>query len=386
MQCVEQGELDLDAPVHRYLSDVPSESPLAQGISLRHLMSHRSGLVRESPIGNYFDPTEPSLVQTVASLHRTKLTYPIHTKTKYSNAGIAVVGAVLQEKKKKPFHELIQETIFQPLGMNQSSFIRTASVDAHLSKAWMWTYDGRRFLAPEFLLGTGPAGNMYSSVEDLAKFMKFLTSATSPAGKEVLSKSTLKKMMDPVIDADGKPQGFGIGFRVSQLDKHRKIGHGGAVYGFSTQLEVLPDEQLGVAICASLDGCNAAMERLALYALRLALADRSGNALPEYAQTGLIEKNRLREMVGNYSNESNERLSIQEFQGKAYLHNGAFRRELRSESKTGETITDDPNGFGTVLRWPHPDQLEMEKPGQPLQKWKRLPLSVPQWFAPIGKG
>ena len=56
------------------------------------LMSHRSGLVREPPMGNYFDPGNPSLATTVRSLNDTELVYEPKYKTKYSNAGIAVVG------------------------------------------------------------------------------------------------------------------------------------------------------------------------------------------------------------------------------------------------------------------------------------------------------
>lgn len=61
-------------------------------------MSHRSGLVRESPIGNYFDPSEPSLEKTVLSLNNTEIIYAPQTKTKYSNAAVATVGYAIQQK------------------------------------------------------------------------------------------------------------------------------------------------------------------------------------------------------------------------------------------------------------------------------------------------
>ena len=59
-------------------------------------MSHRSGVVREPPVGNYFDPTEPSLARTIASLNETELVYAPESRTKYSNAAIATVGYVLE--------------------------------------------------------------------------------------------------------------------------------------------------------------------------------------------------------------------------------------------------------------------------------------------------
>ena len=175
MQMVEQGRLDLDAPVQKYLPSFrPTDSPDTQ-LTLRQMMMHRSGLVRESPVGNYFDPTEPSLAQTVASLNRTELVYRPETKTKYSNAAIAVVGAVLESQLDQSHPQQVRTSILDPLGMNHSSFTSAAVPREHLAVGWMRTHDGRRpFVAPDFLLGTGPAGNLYSSVDDLAKFLACL--------------------------------------------------------------------------------------------------------------------------------------------------------------------------------------------------------------------
>ena len=75
MQLVERGELDLDAPVTRYLPDFRPKNPFGKPITLRELMSHRSGLVREPPVGHYFDPSAPSLRATVDSLNSTTLVY-----------------------------------------------------------------------------------------------------------------------------------------------------------------------------------------------------------------------------------------------------------------------------------------------------------------------
>ena len=61
-------------------------------------MSHRSGLVREPPVGHYFDPLEPSLADTVKSLNQTTLVYPPDTRTKYSNAAIAVVESSAEDR------------------------------------------------------------------------------------------------------------------------------------------------------------------------------------------------------------------------------------------------------------------------------------------------
>src|SRR5690606_8720365 len=148
-------------PVTRYLPDFSPQDPFGDPITLRQLMSHRAGLVRECPVGHYFDPDEPGLDATIASLNDTTLVFRPGTKTKYSNSGITVVGSVLERTSGLSNSEKIAQTILRPLGMADSSFIRTPAVDDRLATAWMWTYDGRRFEAPKFALGIAPAGNLY---------------------------------------------------------------------------------------------------------------------------------------------------------------------------------------------------------------------------------
>src|SRR5438105_8981734 len=114
MQMVERDRLDLDAPINKYLPDFKPINPFEKDITLRMLMAHRAGMVRESPVGNYFDPNEPSLAKTVQSLNQTELVHAPETKTKYSNAGLATVGLVLEATQKKPFAKYLYQTLLDP--------------------------------------------------------------------------------------------------------------------------------------------------------------------------------------------------------------------------------------------------------------------------------
>ena len=123
MQLVEQGRLDLDAPVTRVLPEFAPRNPFNAPITLRQLMSHRSGLVREPPVGHYFDPV-------AAASHRCREEPRRHDTAsssrararKYSNAGIAVVGAVVERARGKPFPRRSTAPCSDPLGMARSSF------------------------------------------------------------------------------------------------------------------------------------------------------------------------------------------------------------------------------------------------------------------------
>ena len=350
MQLVESGDLNLDDTVQTYLPEFQPTNPFGGDISLGQLMTHRSGLVRESPVGNYFDPTEPSLAETVASLNQTSLVYKPGTKTKYSNAAVAVVGAVLEKQLDVSHAEQVHQKILDPLCMEHSGFTVTPAVKNQLATGWMRTNDGRRFVAPTFLLGTGPAGNLYSNVVDLAKFLTCLFNLGQVQKGQILKRDTLQLMLTPQKDADGKPQRFGIGFHIQDLEGFTKVGHGGAVYGFSSQLEALPERKLGVAAVAALDGTNGVVGRLADYALRLMLATQDGKPLPAYRMTGPVPVERARELVGLYHNEEKNKMTrITELNGDLFLHRGTFRYDLRSAADDGTILTDDSIGSGTEV-------------------------------------
>ncbi len=390
MRLVEEGKLELDEPVQRYLPNfgvqgIPGGLDSA-AITLRQLMSHRSGLVRETPVGNYFDPTEPTLQATVASLNQTTLVYPPGTHTKYSNAAVAVVGAVLESQLSESHPQRIHRTIFEPLQMQSSSFVVNAAIAPHLAMGWMHTYDGRRFPAPTFPLGTGPAGNLYSSVDDLAKFVSWLFRDGQTDSGRIVTAETLQLMMQPIRDAVGKSQGFGLGFHVQNLDGQVKVGHGGAIYGFSTQLEALPERRLGVVVATSLDGANGVLERIANYALQLMMAGQDGKPWPDYRRTVAVAAERGKEIVGHYSDVAGtQSAQVVQFNEELYLQHGTYRHTLRSAVNSGEIVIDDVIAFGTPVQLSDNGQLQLGA-----LKLNRLPKTPPaeapaRWQGLIGE-
>ncbi len=283
MQLVESGDIDLDAPVTTYVPDFDPLDPYGKPITLRQLMSHRSGLVREPPVGHYFDDAEPSLAATVESLNATTLVHEPESRAKYSNAGIAVVGYVLEELTGEPFAAALKRHVLEPLGMESSAFEPTPAVREHLADALMWGIDGREFTAPTFELGMAPAGSMYSPVVDLSRFMIAMLAGGEGRAGRVLQRETLAQMWTPQFAAPGAATGFGIGFALSRLDGQLRVGHGGAIYGFATELAMLPDAGLGVVVATTRDFANPVTRRLADATLRAAVAHRAGGeiSIPE---------------------------------------------------------------------------------------------------------
>ncbi|MEC9091975.1 MAG: serine hydrolase [Planctomycetota bacterium] len=377
MQLVEQGKLDLDRDVANYLPEFHPQNPFGNKITLRQLMSHRSGLVRESPVGHYFDPTEPSVLETTLSLNKTKLIYEPETRTKYSNAGITVVGSVLEKVTGKSFESVIQRSILEPLNMTQSSFRFDESLKNQLAEAIMWTHDGRTFPAPNFKLGIAPAGNLYSSVNDLSQFMMAVFNEGKRNGKQIISKTLLSEMMQPQFTNDRSS--FGIGFHLSQFDGKTAIGHGGAVYGFSTKWIAIPGQKLGVIAAASKDVSNGIVSRISHFALRELVNLREKKSPGHFETTGPVSSNRILQLIGKYS-DAKGAIRFTKRGTKLMVDLGEFRRQVKANAQG--LICDDEFGLGPRIQIQGPDKISIagrvyqrtpDLAPKPIpEKWKRL--------------
>ena len=428
MQLAERGEIDIDAPVRRYLPDFAPGNPSGTPITLRQLMSHRSGLIREPPAGHYFDDTGTDLAATIASLNGTPLIYQPETRTKYSNAGIAVVGYALEVTQGEPFADYVRRAVLEPLGMTSSAFVPDPAVVDDLADAYMWGFDRPDFDAPGFELGMAPAGSMYSTVLDLAGFMGVMfrrgaleggdteddddtgdhtgddsAAANSPGRSEaadpdprLLSSETLEAMWSPQFAEPGATSGYGLGFAVQERFGERWLGHGGAIYGFSTQLAFLPDSELGVVVVSAVDGTNTFASRVADAALALMLAARDGEPLPQAPLHGSdpIPPALALALEGTYG-AGEGALDLDHRGGRLFMTpaRGGATVEIRSRGDT--LIVDDRVSFGARYLAdgaPTPTALlplgATGDPGDPLPRQPPTPLPSPQpqhWDGLIGE-
>ncbi|WP_422925601.1 serine hydrolase [Singulisphaera sp. PoT] len=382
MQLVEQGLVDLDAPVQKYLPEFAPKNPFPSGkaITLRQLMAHRSGLVREPPVGHYFDSTEPSLADTVKSLNKTALIYEPETRTKYSNAAVAVVGLVLERVRKQTFSQALKSAVLDPLGLKHSSVEVTPALAPLLAKGVMWTYDGRTTPAPTFALGTAPAGNLYSTVLDLGRFMSMVFADGKGPGGPILKPETLQKMLQPQFARQGQRGGFGLGFVVGDVDGHRSVGHNGAAYGFATQLVGLPEEKLGVAVIASRDCANAATDHIGEMALRVMLAAKNGQKAPALESTTPIPTDLARRLEGKYGQgDRSFELTARANKLSVTFSAGGPRGEIRKQRDS--FIIDDPlmrgprfelNGDQLLFQGVPVSKAPAEKPKPAPERWMGL--------------
>ncbi|MBY0232091.1 MAG: serine hydrolase [Gemmataceae bacterium] len=344
MRLHEAKTLDIDAPISRIDPAFKIADKRAKDITLRHLMAHRSGLVREPARGSYFDETTSDLEATLDSLAPSPLVYGVGARMKYSNAGIALAGHLLGKAAGKGYAEHLRETLLLPLGMESSAFEAAAALRERMPKAVMWTYHGRTFPAPTFEMGIGPGGSLYSTAADQARFLKLILGKGEIDGKRLVKAETLEEMWKPQFTKD--KSGAGIGFFVGELDGKRVVGHGGAVYGYSTQLSAMPDHGLGVVACSARDCSNAVTSRLATEALRLFAAAKGKKPLPKIEETTALED--ARKWAGRWES-GKEAFDLEEQGGRLYHWpaQGGFRAEVRRLGK--DLMTDDCIARGLKL-------------------------------------
>ena len=267
MQLVEQGKLSLDEPVaERFGAVLPvARDPDPPPVTLRQLLSHRSGLPRESPVGGYLDPSEPGLDATCESLARTIMVTAPGARHRYSNIAPSIAGRMAAAAAGQSFPDLVARRLFQPLGMDDSAWRHRSIPSGSVLASRLRVASDAGFTAtatPVFDLGTIPAGNLCTTAPDLARFLVML----AREGAGIVRPETLRLMTEPAAAPDNP---CGLGFLLGRCGDLATLGHNGAVYGFSTSLLFAPAAGLGVVVLANEDIVNGRIDHLA----RTILAD-----------------------------------------------------------------------------------------------------------------
>jgi D-alanyl-D-alanine dipeptidase len=316
----------------------------------------------------------------VRSLNATTLVFPPGTRTKYSNAGVTVVGAVVECLRGEPFAAAMERFLIGPLGLSRTSFDPGPELARQQAHGAMWTYDGQAIATPNFPLGIGPAGSLVSTVSDLGRFLGVLFAEGRGPGGPIVRPETLGAMLTPQLGKPGETPTYGLGFALSTLEGRRHVGHGGAIYGFATQLSALPAEKLGVAVIATKDCANGIVKHVADNALRLMLAARLGKHLPMLEATKPVPLDLARRLEGRYAR-GEMVVDLVTRQGKLFLSPLAGNRRVELRGQGDALIVDDcllhgvkvePVGDRIFLGGAALDRASTARPGPLPDRWAGL--------------
>ncbi len=309
MQLAEQGKLDIDQPLQKYIPNFSIKSRFANTaeITPRQLMTHHSGLPRDRLKG--FITASPAPFATlVDDIHDDYTAYPPGLMTSYSNLGISLLGVAIQNQSGMPFADYMQQSLLVPMGMTNSSFDTGLSASPLMAQG----YKGRK-VAVEPSLRDVPAGGLNSSVNDMSRFISMVFAGGAAGGHQIIQEKTLQEMLRPqnsavALDFDTR---VGLGWWLDAKGKPQlKNGgtvaaHNGATISFHSQLYILPEHKLGVIVLANSSTAGGVVEHVAIETLASALEAKSGIHQPEPVKIQTDKKlptpEEVHEFVGDYT-------------------------------------------------------------------------------------
>lgn len=251
MQLVEQGKIDLDADVNRYI-DFKIPPFRGRPITMRDLMTHTPGFGEVFKGGIRSTGAVPPLGVVVKRMLPDRI-YPAGTTPAYSNYGCALAGYVVERISGMPFNTYVEHNIFQPLGMVHSTFRQPPPPDLAplLSKSYAIASKGA---TPFELVSIPPAGGVSVSGDDMAKFMMALLNQ----GANLMRPRTAQQMLEPTRVVLPELSRMALGFYEQQVNGLSAIGHGGDLNHARAYLWLLPAQNIGVYIVMNSSGASEA--------------------------------------------------------------------------------------------------------------------------------
>jgi len=264
------GAVALDEPIASYLDwyDLEDAHPGDEAITLRRILTHSSGLPRESDhpywsAPDYDFPTHEEIAERLAGQ---RTLYPSGRYFQYSNLGITLAGEVVGAVSGKPWGDYVRDEVLTPLGMEDTY---TEIPEQHRGARFALGHsaighDGQRREMPFFQAqGIAPAAGMASTARDLARFAAWqfrLIGAEDGAGEgedaEVLRPATLREMQRVHwVDPDWETT-WGLGFAVFRSGDHSRVSHSGACPGYYSRFLLDPKEKLAVVVLANAMGAD----------------------------------------------------------------------------------------------------------------------------------
>ncbi|MBC7897114.1 MAG: beta-lactamase family protein [Cytophagaceae bacterium] len=248
MRLVEQGKVDLRAPVRRYLPDFRvRDEAVSRDVTVWHLLTHLGGWEGQvsapdrgsETLRNFITTTIPNLMQVA----------PPGAAWSYNNAGFAMAGRVIEVATDATIHRAMRDLVFQPMGLEHAG---TTAGDFIVQRfaAGHGTRDGVTTLNRPFTPSVGAAvGGVGLCMTDLLAYARFhLGDGTVANGTRVLTRESLERMRTPQVRKQSTDDDIGIGWHLRSVGGVRTASHGGTLGGHILLLELAPERNFAIAI------------------------------------------------------------------------------------------------------------------------------------------
>lgn len=237
MQLRDAGKLDLEDTLDLHVEGA------AHRPTLRRLLSHTSGLQRETHDDAWLSLRFAPVEELVATLARAEQVLPPGARFHYSNLAYALLGVVVERVSGMPYAEYVRTGLLEPLGLTRTTF--TPEPPAAVGYVSQPYADGV-WDAVEVETGAWiAAGQLWGTVRDLGRWVAFL----GEPDESVLAKSSVEEMrtVQAIADHERWTSGYGLGLQLRRDGERVLAGHGGSMPGFIAYMAVSPADKVGVA-------------------------------------------------------------------------------------------------------------------------------------------
>ena len=247
MQLAEQGKLDIDADVNKYL-DFQIAPAFGKPVTLRNLMTHTGGFEEEIRDILLIDPKQAAPLRDFLIANQPRRIFPSGEVPAYSNYGVGLGGYIVQRVSGEPFEQYVAEHIFQPLGMKHSSFKQPLAEDLLPFPSDGYRNNTEKPAVGFEIFNPAPAGGVSSTASDMGRFAQALLNGGEWEGHRILKTETLAAMWTKQFSASDALPAMCMGFYQTWRNGLRFVGHGGDLIAFHSLFLLEPKEKLVIFI------------------------------------------------------------------------------------------------------------------------------------------
>jgi len=253
MMLKEEGRLSYENPLYQYFPEIPSNW---RPITIRHLLTHTSGIPDRFWLIGYGEKyTNQDVLNRL--IKNRALDFKPGTRFKYSNSGYNILALIVEKITGTSFPEFLQERIFDPLGMHDTTFFDEKSNPVIPHRAIGYRKTKNTFQANDFLLKTTGESGIFSSIEDLYKWDQSLYT------EQLVSFKTLEEAFSPQVRISYH-ENYGFGWRMTNSEEIKAVHHTGTLGGISNIIFRVPQKRFTIIILsnANLQSRNYLVQRI----------------------------------------------------------------------------------------------------------------------------
>jgi len=290
MMLAEQGKIDLDAPVRKYLRDFKlADESVAKKVTIRHLLTHTGGWV-----GDYFNDFgtgDDALAKMVKDIAKLPQVQPLGKIWSYNNTGFNIASRVIEVVTKKPYEQALQEMLLNPLDLNMTYLYPSDVLFTHRFVVGHYRKNNQTHVARPWAIGRAGngVGGVVSTVQDLLKYARFHMGN----GNKIIKRKSLEAMRKVQINAGGRGD-MGVTWFVRYAENLTAYAHGGATYGQQAYFFYIPEKDFALTILTNSDDGGIITAQIFSMALELYFNIKQESPKP------LSNPQELKEFVGRY--------------------------------------------------------------------------------------